>query len=195
MRAAEVVPLIPNGFLWTTSTTPDTLPSSSMPSPHPQLSGIQPRPMPPVASSSQSTPSNYEPPGHGGDGGRSSQGEAAKGGKGRWLHHVKDWFNTKEPSAESWMQHKKTTFKKHGIALGDAQANEKLNAPIGTLPPNAILPSEGPSPDEVLKRAREQKRKMRQLIAGTSVPSSQSVSSASVSTASTKKDKNIAPWE
>lgn len=142
------------------------------------------------------TTSDYTPSWHnGGDSPCSGNGARGENGsKGRWLSKAKDWFSTKELSNERWKQYQKETFKKHGVALNDVDADAKLNAPIGTLPATTIQPSKGPRPGKVCQRQKDQRHRVRQSSSSAFMPSSQLMPSTTVSTASIVEGSDIAPW-
>ncbi|KAF6842488.1 hypothetical protein CMUS01_03073 [Colletotrichum musicola] len=122
--------------------------------------------------------------------GRQSNSKSKKG-KAGWLHQVKDWFSTGEPSAQDWKQLKKNEFQKHGVAIGDPEASAKLHAPIGAIPEEAIKPSSGPDP-EVLAKKRAVNRK--QLRRGGSSYARTSASLSSESSLGSPGVNPIAPW-
>ena len=100
------------------------------------------------------------------------------------IHKISSWLSTTEPSSQALKQHKKSAFQKAGISPSDTEAPSKLHAPIGEIPADAIKPTTGPSPEEVLlkKRKAEQKRKrqQQQQSASTSVSVSMSGASGSI---------------
>lgn len=81
---------------------------------------------------------------------------------GKWLSQFKSWISTSEPSAQAMKQHKKDVFKRAGLDANDALPHQKLHAPIGTLPADAIKPTTGPTPEKLLKKREEQRKKLRQ---------------------------------
>lgn len=82
-----------------------------------------------------------------------------KEGKGKWFSQLKGWVSMSEPSTQALKKHRKITFKNAGVALDDPQANAKLHAPIGEIPAEAIRPTRGPNPEEVVKRRAEERRR------------------------------------
>jgi hypothetical protein len=111
-----------------------------------------------------------------------------KGGKSRWISHVKDWFSTSEPSAQGWKEYKKDQFRKYEVDPKDPHANAKLHAPIGKVPKDAIRPSSGLNPEKA-----RQKTKFRRSYGG-ATGSDKPLSSASESTTSVGQHNPIAPW-
>lgn len=78
------------------------------------------------------------------------------------MNKISSWLSTSEPSAHALKQHKKEAFQRAGIPLKDTEANVKLHAPIGQIPPDAIKPSAGPNPEEIIRRKAEQRRKLKE---------------------------------
>ncbi|KAI1416006.1 hypothetical protein F5Y13DRAFT_155856 [Hypoxylon sp. FL1857] len=84
------------------------------------------------------------------------KGKEAKHG---WLSQLKGWVSVSEPSTQALKQYKKDIYSKAQIALDDPEANAKLHAPIGLLPPNAIKPAgRGPDPEEIAMKQIEQRK-------------------------------------
>jgi len=98
------------------------------------------------------------------DGARHKQAVKAKGD--RWLGKISkltEWMATSEPSAQAFKQHQQDVFRKAGIrSRDDEQASLKLHAPIGEVPPEAIKPAGGPTPEELVQKRREERRKVKQ---------------------------------
>ncbi|KAL0938967.1 uncharacterized protein CTRU02_205577 [Colletotrichum truncatum] len=114
----------------------------------------------------------------------------SKKGVNRWVGQVKDWFSTGEPSAQDWKQLKKKEYRKHGVSLKDPAASEKLQAPIGVIPEEAIKPSSGPDP-EVLAMKRAVNRKQLRQAHCSGRPSA---SFSSTSSLSSRELNPVAPW-
>ncbi|KAK3396489.1 hypothetical protein B0T20DRAFT_481477 [Sordaria brevicollis] len=86
----------------------------------------------------------------------------SKFGLGGIFHKVADWASTSEPSMAALNQYKQEAFQRAGVSTNDADPHTKLHAPIGEIPEDAIRPTTGPTPEEVLmrKKAERQRRKL-----------------------------------
>lgn len=113
-----------------------------------------------------------------------------KGKKPRWMAQVKDWLSTAEPSAQAMKEQRKSTFKKHGIALDDPQAAAKLHVSMERVPEGAVTSTSGPTPEQALKK-RTASHRARESLGG---QGSRCGSSGS-SLRSGSKEQRIAPWE
>lgn len=109
------------------------------------------------------------------------------------------WLATSEPSAQALKQHKKEAFSKAGIPLHDPEreAPSKLHAPIGDIPADAIKPTTGPDPEEVLKKKKKEAERLRRRTDKSfSSGRGGSISSgASFAGSSGGKGSVAAPWE
>ncbi|KAK3693841.1 hypothetical protein B0T22DRAFT_53131 [Podospora appendiculata] len=110
-----------------------------------------------------------------------SGGKGGKGGLFRKVNNFTDWLATSEPSAQAYRQHKKETFRKAGISLDDDRdsAKAKLHAPTGEIPKDVIRPNMGPSPEEVVRKKAEERRRAKQPSSGGPAGSQKSRSSMS----------------
>ncbi|KAK1781125.1 hypothetical protein QBC45DRAFT_78529 [Copromyces sp. CBS 386.78] len=104
------------------------------------------------------------------------------------LHKVADWASTSEPSMQALNQYKQEAFQRAGVSPNETDAHTKLHAPIGEIPEDAIRPTKGPTPEEVLmrkkaemKRRQMEEKQRRGSIAGSGRGGSSSVRSGSVS--------------
>ncbi|KAK3354157.1 hypothetical protein B0H65DRAFT_414749 [Neurospora tetraspora] len=107
---------------------------------------------------------------------------------GGLLHKVADWASTSEPSMQALNQYKQEAFQRAGVSPNDSDPHTKLHAPIGEIPEDAIRPTAGSTPEEVLlrKKAERKRRQMeeeqrRGSIGGGGRGGSSSVRSGSVS--------------
>ncbi|KAK4158137.1 hypothetical protein C8A00DRAFT_28848 [Chaetomidium leptoderma] len=86
-----------------------------------------------------------------------------KGGRPSWLTNkaqkLASWLATSEPSAQALTQHRKESFQRAGVAQNDTEPHSKLQAPIGEIPSDAIRPSTGPSPEELVVQKKKKKKK------------------------------------
>jgi hypothetical protein len=119
---------------------------------------MNPQSTPTISSSAPSLASSSGPPSarHS----RDSATASTRGKKGAWLtnkaHKLAGWLATSEPSAQAFHQHRKESFQKAGISQKEEEPHAKLHAPLGGIPSDAIHPSTGPRPEELLqKKARE----------------------------------------
>ncbi|KAF4465299.1 hypothetical protein FALBO_7855 [Fusarium albosuccineum] len=116
-----------------------------------------------------------------------------KSGKPRWFTQVKDWLSVSEPSAQAMKEHKKNTYKRHGIDMKDPRAAAKMHLPIGRIPDTAITSTRGPDPEKALKHAQH-RQQMRQSYSGLS-QGSHSMSSSICSVPNAKELNPVTPWE
>ncbi len=86
------------------------------------------------------------------------------------LHKPPSWFTTKanklstwlatsEPSAQALVQHRRDSFQRAGLSPTEPEPHAKLHAPIGDIPPGAIQPTTGPTPEEVMLRKTAERSK------------------------------------
>ena len=77
-------------------------------------------------------------------------------------HKLSTWLATSEPSAQALVQHRRDSFQRAGLSPTEPEPHAKLHAPIGDIPPDAIQPTTGPTPEEVvLRKAAERSRRDR----------------------------------
>ena len=77
-------------------------------------------------------------------------------------HKLSTWLATSEPSAQALVQHRRDSFQRAGLSPTEPEPHAKLHAPIGDIPPDAIQPNTGPTPEEVvLRKAAERSRRDR----------------------------------
>jgi hypothetical protein len=85
------------------------------------------------------------------------------GKRGAWLTNrvqkMTNWLGTSEPSVQALIQHRKETFERAGVSQKDVDAHSKLHAPIGEIPPDAVRPATGPSPEELVRKKAAKRRK------------------------------------
>ncbi|EGO52967.1 hypothetical protein NEUTE1DRAFT_150391 [Neurospora tetrasperma FGSC 2508] len=72
---------------------------------------------------------------------------------------VADWASTSEPSMQALSQYKQEAFQRAGVSPNDSEAHTKLHAPMGKIPEDAIRPTTGPTPEEVLMRKKTERKK------------------------------------
>ena len=67
-------------------------------------------------------------------------------------HKLSTWLATSEPSTQALLQHRRDSFQRAGLSPTEPEPHAKLHAPIGEIPPDAIQPTTGPTPEEVVLR-------------------------------------------
>ena len=82
------------------------------------------------------------------------------------------WLQTSEPSVYALMEHQKEAFQKAGVSQKAAtEVHDRLNAPIGEVPGDAISPIGGPAPEEILRRKAEESRRRKSSQGGAAADS------------------------
>ncbi|KAK3487363.1 hypothetical protein B0T13DRAFT_114202 [Neurospora crassa] len=107
-----------------------------------------------VSSKSKTTTTTAKPP-------KAREGGGKSSGKflGGIFRKVADWASTSEPSMQALSQYKQEAFQRAGVSPNDSEAHTKLHAPMGKIPEDAIRPTTGPTPEEVLMRKKTERKK------------------------------------
>lgn len=88
-------------------------------------------------------------------------------GRAGWIGKMAGWLQTSEPSVYALIEHQKEAFQKAGVSQKDTtEVHDRLNAPIGEVPEDAISPIGGLAPEEILRKKTEESRRRKSSQVG-----------------------------